>query len=89
MARRKKLIKMRKPRVYVDSDGDVSVVKPSFRVGDKIGFNVSSRGVSFSMRSRFGTYSSRRGCTIPCGCSALGVFALFSIVAVTVLIYLI
>lgn len=50
MANKKKLIKFRKPKVTLTSKG-LKVTKPSVRIGDKIGVNVSSKGVSGSVRT--------------------------------------
>jgi hypothetical protein len=38
------------------------------RVGDEDSYiNIGSRGVSYTKRTRFGTFNSRRGCTVPIG----------------------
>lgn len=50
MATKKKLIKFRKPKITLTSKG-LKVTKPSARIGDKIGVNVSSQGVSGSVRT--------------------------------------
>ncbi len=52
MARKKgRFVKARKPKVSLTSKG-VNVSKPSMRVGRKIGINISSKGISASLRSQ-------------------------------------
>lgn len=63
MARSKKWVRVRKPRVYLDEDG-VGVSPPSVRVGGKTGVNISSRGVSFSTGGKGWSFNSRRGCLL-------------------------
>lgn len=74
MARSKKLVTIRKPRVRVGSKG-IRITKPTARIGGKVGLNVSSRGISASARTPFGTFSTRgSGFTRrrrKTGCSAL------------------
>lgn len=61
MAREKSyFIKVRNPKVRLTSKG-VRVGKPSMRIGRKIGINISCKGISASLRSMFGTLSTRRG----------------------------
>jgi hypothetical protein len=50
MARRKKLISIRKPKLKITRKG-VKVTKPSARIGGKAGVNLSSKGVSASLRT--------------------------------------
>jgi ribosomal protein S6E (S10) len=37
------------------------VTPPSARIGGKTGLNISKRGVSGSVRTKYGTFNSRRG----------------------------
>jgi len=68
MARHRKLISVRKPRLRFTPDG-IKMTKPSYRIGGRSGgVNISSRGVSYSTRTPLGTYNSRRGCSMPLGC---------------------
>jgi hypothetical protein len=60
--RRKKLIKIRTPKLKITSKG-VKVTKPSARIGGKTGLNISSKGVSASHRTKYGTLSTRTGWT--------------------------
>jgi len=80
MARRKKkLISIRKPKLRITSKG-VKVTKPSARIGGKAGVNISSKGVSASVRTKHGTVSTRKGRS-GCACCPLmllGIFAAFS-----------
>jgi hypothetical protein len=63
MARRRKLVRVRGPRLRVTPSGKVGLNKPSVRIGGRrTGINVSSRGVSVSTRGRGWSYNSRRGC---------------------------
>jgi hypothetical protein len=79
MGRRKKLIKIRKPKLRITPKG-VKITNPSARIGGKIGLNISKSGVSGSARTKLGTVSTGRstkhrsclGCT---GC-ALNLIAL-------------
>jgi len=67
MPRAKSLFRIRKPQLRITSRG-VRVSPPSVRVGDSDSYvNVSSSGVSYTKRTRFGTFNSRRGCTVPIG----------------------
>jgi hypothetical protein len=64
MARRRKLLRVRGPRVRVTPSGKVRLNRPSVRIGGRrTGINLSSRGVSVSTRGRGWSYNSRRGCT--------------------------
>lgn len=58
--RKKKLIKIRKPKMRLTSKG-LKVTRPSARIGGKAGVNISSKGVSASARTRRGTISTRKG----------------------------
>jgi hypothetical protein len=60
--RKKKLIKVRKPKLKITSRG-VKVTKPAARIGGKTGLNISSKGVSASHRTKCGTLSTRTGWT--------------------------
>ena len=60
MGRRKKLVKIRKPKLRLTSKG-LKLTKPTARIGGKAGLNVSSKGVSASVRTRAGTISTRTG----------------------------
>lgn len=63
MARRKKkLISVRKPKLRITSKG-VKVTAPSARIGGKAGLNLSKSGVSASVRTKHGTFNSKRGFT--------------------------
>jgi hypothetical protein len=63
MARRRKLVRVRGPRLRVTPSGKVRMSKPSMRIGGRrTGVNLSSRGVSVSTRGRGWSYNSRRGC---------------------------
>ena len=61
MARKRKLIKIRKPKVTLTKRG-LKVSKPSARIGNKVGVNVSSKGVSTSVKTGKGYLNiSKRG----------------------------
>jgi len=64
--RQKKLVTIRKPKVRITSKG-VKVTRPTARVGREVGVNVSSEGVSASVRTKHGTASTRKGCSLK-GC---------------------
>ncbi len=59
MGRRKKLIKVRKPKVRITSKG-VKLTRPTARIGGKAGINLSSSGMSASYRTKLGTISTGR-----------------------------
>jgi len=61
---RRKLFSIRKPRLTVSSRG-VRVQGPAVRIGGRSGVNISKKGMSYSLRTRAGTYNSRRGCSRP------------------------
>jgi|GEM_PF-4748005 len=63
MARSKKWLRVRKPRVYLGQDG-IQVSPPSVRVGGKTGINIGRRGVSFSTGGKWWSFNSRRGCLL-------------------------
>ena len=67
---------IRKPRLRITKKG-LKVTKPSVRLGGKSGFNISSRGVSASLRTKAGSFNSKRGCSIPLFGSILLILALF------------
>jgi hypothetical protein len=58
------LLHVRRARIRFTPKG-IRVSPASFRVGGKSGINISRSGVSTSTRTRFGTYNSKRGCSIP------------------------
>lgn len=58
-----KLIKFRKPRIRITSKG-IKIAKPSARIGGAIGLNVSSKGVSGSVKTKAGTYNTKRGLSL-------------------------
>lgn len=58
--RKKKLIKVRKPALRITSKGP-KITSPSVRIGGKTGLNISKRGVSGSVRTRYGTFNTKRG----------------------------
>lgn len=48
----------------IDSRG-IRPVPPSVRIGGrKVGVNVGRRGLSGSIRTKFGSFNTRRGCTV-------------------------
>jgi hypothetical protein len=64
MARRRKLVRVRGPRLRVTPSGKVRLSKPSVRVGGRrTGINVSGRGVSVSTGGKGWAYNTRRGCS--------------------------
>jgi hypothetical protein len=67
MGRGKSLFKIRKARLRITSRG-ISVTPPSVRVGDSDSYvNIGSRGVSYTKRTRFGSFNTRNGCSMPIG----------------------
>lgn len=58
-----KLIKFRKPRIRITSKG-IKITKPSARIGGAVGLNVSSKGVSGSVKTKAGTYNTKRGLSL-------------------------
>jgi len=58
--RRRKLFRIMRPRAYVSSKG-VRWQAPYARIGDKVGLNIGRRGISASVRTRLGSFNSRRG----------------------------
>jgi len=68
--RRRKLISVRKPRLRITPRG-VRLTKPSARIGRKAGINISSRGVSASVRTKAGTISTGRPRKKKKGCGLL------------------
>jgi len=70
--RENKLVTIRKPKVRITSKG-VKVTRPTAGVGREVGVNVSSKGVSASVRTKHGTASTRKGCSLRgCPLSVLG-----------------
>jgi hypothetical protein len=61
--RKKSITTVHSPRLRITSKG-VKLNKPSARIGGKAGVNVSSRGVSASLRTSAGTISTRQGITL-------------------------
>jgi hypothetical protein len=57
-----KWFRIRKPSLRLTSKGP-KIRAPSVRVGGKAGINVSKSGVSGSVRTPLGSYSTRRGLT--------------------------
>ncbi len=55
---------IRKPRLRITKKG-LKLTKPSVRLGGKSGINISGRGVSASVRTKAGSYNTKRGCSIP------------------------
>lgn len=60
--RRRKLVSVRKPKLKLTTNG-VKLTKPSARIGGKAGLNISSKGVSGSVRTKAGTLNTRTGFT--------------------------
>jgi hypothetical protein len=88
--RKSSLFKVTKPKVRITSKG-VRVTKPRARIGGKSGVNISSKGVSFSTRTKVGTVSSRKGrstglLALLDGCGVLIVLVILAIVIVLVAI---
>jgi hypothetical protein len=72
--RKKKLVTIRRPKIRVTSKG-VKVTRPTARIGRKAGVNISTKGVSASVRTKHGTVSTRKGCPLKgCPLSVLGLF---------------
>ncbi|MEZ4684176.1 MAG: excalibur calcium-binding domain-containing protein [Caldilineaceae bacterium] len=63
MPRKKSLFSIRKPKVRITKKG-LRVTPPSVRVGGKTGINIPKSGVSGSTRTKFGTYNTKRGCSL-------------------------
>lgn len=64
-------VQVRKPRLLISKRG-VRLSKPSMTVKNKnTSVNFGSRGVSTTVRSKWGSWNSRRGCSIPCCSSVL------------------
>lgn len=81
--KKKRWFHFRRPELRVGTKG-VRVAKPSVRIGDKVGINISSRGISGSIRTKFGSLNTRRGCTLNIfkllGCSTFLLLAGFGLV---------
>ena len=56
-------MKIARPRLRITSKG-LKVQAPRVRIGDKAGLNISKSGVSGSVRTKFGTYNTRKGCSL-------------------------
>lgn len=84
--KKKRWFQFRRPELRVGTSG-VRVAKPSVRIGDKVGVNISSRGISGSIRTKFGSFNTRRGCTLNIfkllGCSTLPLFLLLLAILAT------
>jgi hypothetical protein len=61
--RKKNLVTVRNPRLRLSGKG-VKLIKPYVRIGGKAGVNVSSRGVSASLRTSAGAIGARQGITL-------------------------
>lgn len=75
----------RKGGLHISKRGKVSWGSPSYRIGSKnSGINISKSGFSYSQKTPFGTFNSKRGCaTRGIGCI---VPILFSIIIITIFI---
>lgn len=58
-----KLFNIRGPKLKLSSKG-LKLTKPSARIGRKAGVNISSQGVSSSIRTKAGTVNSKDGCSL-------------------------
>lgn len=58
-----KWLKFRLPKLRITAKG-VRITKPSARIGGAAGVNLSSKGVSASVRTGVGTLNSKRGLTL-------------------------
>lgn len=85
--KKKRWFHFRRPELRIGTQG-VRIAKPSVRIGDKVGVNISSRGISGSIRTKFGSFNTRRGCTLNIfkllGCSALPLFLLLLTILATI-----
>lgn len=61
--RKAKLFSFRGHKLKVGKKG-LRVTKPTARIGGKAGLNISSKGVSASLRTKSGSVSTRRGISI-------------------------
>lgn len=62
MPRKSSLFSFRKPKFRITSKG-LKITPPSARIGGKTGINISKSGVSGSMRTKHGTFNTKRGCS--------------------------
>jgi len=62
MPRKAKLFSFRKPKVRITKKG-LRVTSPSARIGGKSGLNISKSGLSYSIRTKLGTWNSKRSCS--------------------------
>jgi hypothetical protein len=77
MPHKRKLFAVSKPRLRISSRG-VRLIRSRVRIGGRVGINLSSRGVSGSIRTPMGTYNTKRGCFLRLfGCLALASAALW------------
>ena len=86
MPRKKSLFKVTKPKMRLTSKG-VKVTKPRARIGGKAGLNISSKGVSASVRTKAGTASTAKGRSRFKFCPLFGVFMLLPFLAFSAIIY--
>ena len=61
MGKKNKLLHFRLPKLRFSTRG-VKLQRPTMRVGGKAGMNVSSQGVSGSVRAKGVSVSTKRGC---------------------------
>lgn len=59
-----KLFSIRKPRLRITGKG-IKVQAPTLRIGRKAGINLSKTGVSASLRTKAGSVSTKKGCSLP------------------------
>lgn len=52
---------IRRPQLRITSKG-IRISRPHVRIGGKAGLNVSSQGISASVRGKGGSLSTRKGC---------------------------
>lgn len=56
-------MKITRPKLRITSKG-IKIQAPRARIGNKTGLNISKSGVSGSVRTKFGTYNTRKGCSL-------------------------
>lgn len=85
----RKLINIRKPRLRISKKG-IGITPPSARIGGKVGINISKRGVSGSVRTKYGTANTRNGCSLaPCLLVAICLTGMPLVVGIGVIVALI
>lgn len=57
---KRKWVSIRKPKLRITVKG-IRMTRPTARIGGKTGVNLSSKGVSASVRTSLGTVSTRKG----------------------------